>query len=57
MELLQIAIDAKCPGLGELVLPIAAAQQTNRQHPRPPRGQEIPHRIHDDEAIVYEDFR
>ena len=52
MEFQGITIDTKCPGLGQLVLPIAAAQQTNRQHPRPPRGQEIPHRIADYEAIV-----
>ena len=51
-RLLRIAVDAKGAGASQLVVAVAAAQQTDAQHARSPGGEQIPDRIADDVALL-----
>ncbi len=52
MEIRGVAIDAERAGGGELIPAIPAREQSDAQHPRAPRGEEVPHRVADHVAVA-----
>jgi hypothetical protein len=52
VKLGRISIDAECSRSCELILAVAAAQQSDAEHSRTTRSQEIPDRIADDITVV-----
>jgi hypothetical protein len=51
MQLLHISIYAKSAGARELVLAVPTGKNADREHPRLPRGEQVPHRIRDHVAL------
>ena len=47
-----VAVDAEGAGRAQLVLAVPAAQQADAEHPGATRGQQVPHRVADDVALV-----
>jgi len=51
-QVLRVAVDTECPGLGQFVLTVPATQKADAQHSGPARCEQVPDRVSDHIAVV-----